>query len=173
MRGPSTYLPYSWISRKQGVTEQGTPGAEIISLRDGTYGEALPLVSTLEAFLKRPVRLVAGIDSLTGLQIVERGFSRKLAYMKKVALVAISGLHELYYGHGEETAPDDARCINRLVHRSGDTNWSDVLTKALDAKKHWACLVGLRIVTFYDTEAPGPSGYVVTAYEEDTNAGLY
>ena len=68
--------------------------------------------------------------------------------LKKTARISISSLHETFYGFAEDLTPDDSRTINRLVHRSGLRNWVDVLSKALDCRKHWECTYGLGLRTF-------------------------
>ena len=103
------------------------------------------------------------MDSMTGLQIVERGFSRKLAYLRKTSRVAIGGLHEIFFGHSEEITPHDSRTINRLYHEPGATNFSDVLSKALDVKKHWVCCAGLGLVAYEEVKDDDGDHYSTVA----------
>ena len=56
-----------------------------------------------------------------GLQVVERGYSRKLAYLRQVRRVSLSALREVYHGDApERTYVDDSFTLNRLLYRPGD-----------------------------------------------------
>ena len=85
-------------------------------------------------------------DSETSIGVVRRGYSRKLAYLRKHARLSIAALHEAFFGDAEDLEPCDSRTINRLEHEPGARNDSDVLTKALPAEKHWACAAALGLM---------------------------
>jgi hypothetical protein len=147
IEGPRTKLPIAFMSRKQTVTELSTGSSEMVAFRDVTYQEAVPLVGLLELMLQRAVRLIGEIDSEAARGAIRRGYSRKLAYLKKTQRVAISGLHELFHGEGAiDLEPDDSMSINRCNHVPGDKNVADLYTKALPAQKHWWCAEAANMV---------------------------
>ena len=144
--GPNTSLPVAHISRKQTVAAQHPGEAETVALRDVVYQEGLPFVGILEAIFQRPIRLIAETDSETAIGAIKRGYSRKMAYLRKTQRLSLSELHELFYGHDVCIDEDDSKSIDRLRHVPGDDDPVDVLTKALAVEKHWACARGLGMI---------------------------
>ena len=65
---------------------------------EGTFAEGLPLQGMMEDIVQRPMRLVAEIDNETAILAVRRGFSRRLADLKKGRHIQLSALHEIHYG---------------------------------------------------------------------------
>lgn len=131
-------LPIAWWAKKQAYTARSTPEAETVSLDEGSFAYAVPICGVLEEVLNRPVRIISEIDATTAISTVQKGFSRRLAYMKKTRRVSISALHELYFGDTEDIASvDDSTCINRLGHVPGEDNESDLLTKPFSIDRHW------------------------------------
>ena len=45
-----------------------------------------------------------------------------MSELKKTARLSLGALHEVYHGEGVHLDPDDSRCINRLVHRSCESD---------------------------------------------------
>ncbi len=84
--------------------------------------------------MERPTPLVTLEDSEPLIGAVERGTSRKLAYvLAKSEKVAISTLREVYYG---DPGDPDATSLHRLVKiPSGEQN-ADFLTKPLVVENH-------------------------------------
>jgi hypothetical protein len=143
-----TYIPLSWWARRQGATSRNTGEAETGSLDEGVFQEAIPTQGILEDVLLRPVRVIAEMDNSAAIGAVSRGFSRKLAYMKKWRRVSLSALHEYFYGDNPERTGDDDYSYNRLYHRAGDRNDSDLMTKAFAYARHWELvrMIGMRAV---------------------------
>ena len=69
---------------------------------------------------------VAG--ATTAVEVMRKGSSRKLAYLKKHQRIAISALWETYSQEGT---------INILLDQPGVGMVADPLTKGLDAATHW------------------------------------
>ena len=75
----------------------------------------MPLVGTLELILRRPVRIIASIDAQTGIDTVKRGYSRKMAYLRKTQRVSISCLPEVFFGEAEDLEPSDERTTAAML----------------------------------------------------------
>jgi hypothetical protein len=146
LQGPRSYIPAYWLARKQTVTGISTGDTELTSLRDGVYTDALPLVGTMEWLTRRPVRCIASTDTAVGISAVKRGYSRKMAYLRKTQRISLACLHGLFFGEAEDLEPEDCRTIHRLFHQAGSENDADVLTKALPVEKHYKCIEGLGMV---------------------------
>ena len=100
IRGPrGTWLLHEWWARRQGHTSRNTAEAETSALDEGVFAEAAPLSGILEQVLGRDVRVVAEMDNSTCIQAISRGFSRRLAYLKKVRRISLGALHELSLIH--------------------------------------------------------------------------
>ena len=85
-----------------------------------------PIRLLLESILRRIVCHVVLSDSDTARQAVLKGFSRKLAYMKKMTKISIGWIHDTFMH------PD-----NRLDRVDTKRNCSDICTKGLDHEAHW------------------------------------
>lgn len=132
------YLPISWWARKQSYTARSTPEAEIIALDEGTFLHAAPIAGVMGGLLSKDVRAVAEIDASVGISTVARGFSRRMAYLRKTRRVSMSALYGCYYGDQPEAEQaTDASTYNRLTHLPGDDNDADLMTKPFDAQGHW------------------------------------
>ena len=84
LRGPrGTFIPHNWWARKQGVTARNTAEAETASFDEGTFSEALPLQGVMEQILARPVRVATEQDNTASISAITRGYSRRLAYLRK------------------------------------------------------------------------------------------
>jgi hypothetical protein len=143
-----TWIPVEWRARRQGCTSRNTGEAETTALDEGTFQEAIPLQGILEELLLRDVRILSEIDNTAAIGAGSRGFSRKLAYLKKARRVSLGALHECFFGENPERIGDDAYSVNRLNHRSGERNESDMMTKAFAVDRHWELchMIGLRTI---------------------------
>ena len=121
-----------------GQPSRNTGEAETTARDIGTFEEAAPLQGILDDLNGVESRIVAEVDNTACIGAIKRGFSRKLAYLKKARRVSLGALHELYIGDGNpETTATDEFTINRLLHRSGETNEADLLTKGFPYDRHW------------------------------------
>ena len=133
-----TWIPFSWWARRMGQTSRNTGEAETTALDIGTFEEAIPLQGILEELLGNEIRVIAEVDNTACIGAVAKGFSRKLAYLKKARRVSLGALHEYYVGDGNpERKASDEFTVNRLHHRSGETNDADLLTKGFPYDRHW------------------------------------
>ena len=121
-----------------GQTSRNTGEAETTALDIGTFEEAVPLQGILDDLTGVESRIVAEVDNTACIGAIKRGFSRKLAYLKKARRVSLGALHELFIGDGNpETTATDEFTINRLLHRSGETNEADLMTKGFPYDTRW------------------------------------
>ena len=66
-------------------------------------------------------------DNETGVTAIRKGYSRKLAYLKKHQRISLGALHEVY----AEAGP------NILTDEKGVNMIADPMTKPLDVATHW------------------------------------
>ena len=137
LRGPKSWLPVGWGSRTQSATALSTPDAELCGEFEGTFRIGLPLAGVAEEVLSRIVRLVLRTDNTTAVEVVRKGYSRKLSYLKKHQRIAISALWETYIAEGSP---------NVLVEQPGVGMIADPLTKPLDVTVHWRHCRGIGLV---------------------------
>ena len=118
-------------------TSRNTGEAETTALDIGTLEEAMPFQEILDDLTGVESRIVAEVAHTACIGAIKRGCSRKLVYLRKARRVSLGALHELYVGEGNpETATTDEFTINRLMHRSGETNEADLLTKGFPYDRH-------------------------------------
>lgn len=137
-----------WWAKRQSYTARSTPEAETIALDEGTFLHAAPIAGVLEDLLQKDARVIAEIDASLAISTIARGYSRRMAYLRKTRRVSISALHEFYFGdHPETDQATDASTLNRLTHLPGDDNDADLLTKPFDAQRHWTLCDMIGMVT--------------------------
>ena len=66
-------------------------------------------------------------DNETGVTAIRKGYSRKLAYLKKHQRISLGALHEVYAEAGPNVLTDEA----------GVDMIADPMTKPLDVATHW------------------------------------
>jgi len=81
--GPQTFCPMTWSSKGNTATGRNTAEVEAIAIDRGTFLHALPLAATLERVLGRTVRVIVRSDNTAAIAAGLKGFSRKLAYLRK------------------------------------------------------------------------------------------
>ena len=142
IRGPhGTKAPIDWFSRKQLATGRHTAECETGAMDMGTFSLGLPLVGLMEELLGRSVRLFSEEDNTASLEAIAKGYSRKMAYLKKTSRVSLGALHEVYYGsEAVDLEGSDAQSINRLAHLSGSKMTADVFTKPVTHEVFWRLL---------------------------------
>jgi hypothetical protein len=152
IRGPKkTKMLLDFARRRQTATARNTADAETASLDEATHSSGLVAQEIYERLLKRPVRLCAEIDNDASLNAVRKGYSRRLCYLRRTQRISLGCLHEVYFGgeEVEELEATDDRSINRLRHLPGEEMTADIMTKLLEAEKHWRFCddAGLILVT--------------------------
>lgn len=143
--GPRTWIPTEWQCKNGTTTSRNTADAEMQSLDLGTFRSAIPTAYLLEQTMWRPVDIVGREDNAAVFLAVQRGYSRKLAYLAKSAKISISALHECYFGDPDEVGELKVHDINMLIKESTHTQRADILTKALGPIKHWENVKKLRM----------------------------
>ena len=73
------------------------------------------------------MRLILRSDNETGVAAIRKGYSRKLAYLKKHQRISLGALHEVYAENGPNVLADEA----------GIDMIADPMTKPLDVAAHW------------------------------------
>ena len=132
-----TLLPIDAVSKKQTSPGLHTAECETVACHEVTMHTGLPNVSLLETLTGRDVRLIAEEDNQASIAAIRKGFSRRMAYMKKTQRVSLSSLHQIFFGTSEEVNPTDEDTINRLEYVDTHENIADIFTKGLDYEKHW------------------------------------
>jgi hypothetical protein len=96
----------------------------------------LTLQDILEGLLKRVVRVVAHEDCEAATKVVQRGFSRKLAYLRKHTRTSISALHETYIS--EDAEDPNANTSNNMILQTPSVDQvADIFTKPVDHATFW------------------------------------
>ena len=131
---------------------RSTAEVESISIDRGTFVHALPLAATLETILGRSVRVICSSDNEASVSAGKKGYSRKLAYLKKYQRTSLAAIREVYVGHKEHEEPGDLS-PNVLRHINSTLNRSDLGTKPLDAVRHWTLLNRMRVQSLANTRA--------------------
>ena len=134
--GPRTSCPMSWSSKGNIAPGRNTAEVEVVQLDRATFLFAMPICATLEFILRRPVRICARSDNDAAIAAAKKGYSRKLAYLKKYQRTSLAALRHVYVGkeeHEEFGGPSQ----NFLGHVPTGKNRSDLGTKPMDHARHW------------------------------------
>jgi hypothetical protein len=142
--GPRTLCPMSWSSKGNIAPGRNTAEVEVVQLDRATFLYAMPICATLEVILRRPVRICARGDNDAALQAARKGYSRKLAYLKKYQRTSLASLRHVYVGK-EEHEEHGAPSINDLGYVASDKNRSDLGTKPMDHARHWVLMHRLQM----------------------------
>ena len=135
LRGPSSFFPLAWVSKRQTSTSRSTTESEVISLAYSLYQEGLPSLQLWELLLERSVKLRVMEDNQATILVVRKGYSPKLRHISRTHKVNLSCLAEVF---------SDENTVIEYV----DTNFqaADIFTKALPPQKWGAALrlLGMR-----------------------------
>ena len=144
LKGPNTFFPLAWISKRQTSTSRSTTESEVVSLAHSLYQEGIPALQLWEKLLQRPVDLVIHEDNQATIIVVRKGYSPKLRHIGRTHKINLSSLKE---------CPDDP-CIN-VQYIDTNEQAADIFTKALPPQKWYKalCLLGIRT----DIREPKPS----------------
>ena len=124
MEGPNTRFPLAWLARRQGSTARSTTEAEVVSLAEGLFQEALPMLSLWEVLLGRKPELIVMEDNQATIKVVLKGYSPKLRSLARTHRVNLSSIKEVF-------DCDDAK----IEYVKTDKQAADVFTKALEPAK--------------------------------------
>ena len=88
-------FPLSWGLSQQTSTSSATAESETIAFSHTLRREALPLQSLLEEALAQTVPIRSLIDNMQTLQVVEKGYSKKLRHLPRTQRICLGVLKEL------------------------------------------------------------------------------
>ena len=139
--GDHTRMVITWGCKLQDATAKSTPEAELILASDATTKTTIPLVDVLETLTGRSWRAVTLADNETCQAVVESGFSRKMAYVRKYQDVSVGLPHDWH-----------AREENRTEHVESAEQVADIMTKPLDHTSHWRLVRSMNMKAVAVTE---------------------
>ena len=149
MEGPNTFFPLAWLAKKQGSTARSTTEAEVVSLAQGLFQEALPMLSLWEKLLGRKPELVVMEDNQATIKVVLKGYSPKLRSLVRTQRVDLSSIKEVF-------DCDDAK----IEYVKTDKQAADMFTKALEPAKWQNAMDLLSIVSPSGPSAKASDGEV-------------
>ena len=73
LRGPTSFFPLAWVSKRQTSTSRSTTESEIISLAYSLYQEGIPSLQLWELLLQHSVKLRVMEDNQATIFVVNKG----------------------------------------------------------------------------------------------------
>ncbi|CAE6942204.1 RE1 [Symbiodinium sp. CCMP2592] len=124
LKGPNTFFPLAWVSKRQTSVSRSTTESEIVSLAHSLFQEALPALQLWQTILDYPIRLVIHEDNQATILVAKKGYSPKLRHIART--------HKVNLGSISEVIEEDDVDIEYV-----DTNLqaADIFTKALPPQK--------------------------------------
>ena len=124
LKGPNTFFPLAWVSKRQTSVSRSTTESEIVSLAHSLFQEALPALQLWQKILDYPIRLVIHDDNQATILVAKKGYSPKLRHIART--------HKVNLGSIAEVLEEDDVEIEYV-----DTNLqaADIFTKALPPQK--------------------------------------
>ena len=121
--GPKrTRFPIAWSSKRQSTVSRSTTEAELVSMADGLFVEALPVQDLLSRVLGRCVPLTVHEDNEAVLKVVEAGYSVKLRGLVRTQKLSIASISDFVKKHKDEIT---------LKYTNTKEQLADLFTKAL------------------------------------------
>ena len=121
--GPKgTQFPRAWSSRRQGAVSRSTTEAEMISLAEGLFVEALPVQDLLSKVAEHVVPLVVHEDNEAVIKVIEAGYSVKLRGLLRTHKLSIASVSDFIKTHKNEVL---------LKYTNTKEQLADLFTKAL------------------------------------------
>ena len=126
LKGPNTFFPLAWVSKRQTSVSRSTTESEIVSLAHSLFQEGLPALSLWERLLGRTsVQLVIHEDNQATILVAKKGYSPKLRHIARTHKVNLGSISEqLEEGTGVEIEYVDTA-----------EQAADIFTKALVPQK--------------------------------------
>ena len=78
LKGPNTFFPLAWVSKRQTSVSRSTTESEIVSLAHSLFQEALPALQLWQKILDYPIRLVIHDDNQATILVAKKGYSQSL-----------------------------------------------------------------------------------------------
>ena len=95
LKGPNSFFPLGWVSKRQTSLSRSTTESEIVSLAQSLYQEGLPALSLWSVLLGRDdLELVIHEDNHTTILVVKKGYSSKLRHVSRTHKVNLGGISE-------------------------------------------------------------------------------
>ena len=92
-KGPSSFFPLAWVSKRQPSVPRSTTKSEIVLLADSLYQEGLPALSLF--LLKRDdLELVIHEDNQATILVGKKGYSPKLRHVSRTHNVNLGCISE-------------------------------------------------------------------------------
>ena len=135
LRGPTSFFPLAWVSKRQTSTSRSTTESEVISLPYSLYQEGILSLQLWELLLQRSVKLRVMEDNQATILVVKKGYSPKLRHITRTHKVNLSCLSEVFAEGGVTIEYVDTK-----------DQAADIFTKALPPQKWGAALslLGMR-----------------------------
>ena len=135
IRGPTSFFPLAWVSKRQTSTSRSTTESEVISLAYSLYQEGIPSLQLWELLLQRSVKLRVMEDNQATILVVRKGYSPKLRHISRTHKVNLSCLSEAFAEGGISIEYVDTK-----------EQAADIFTKSLQPQKWGAALnlLGMR-----------------------------
>ena len=135
LRGPTSFFPLAWVSKRQTSTSRSTTESEVISLAYSLYQEGIPSLQLWELLLQRSVKLRVMEDNQATILVVKKGYSPKLRHITRTHKINLSCLSEVF-AEGDVT----------IEYVDTKDQAADIFTKALPPQKWGAALnlLGMR-----------------------------
>ena len=108
------------------TTSLSTPNSELVAAAQGMAHRGEPLRLAWEYMLSRTVSHAIRTDSDVARLAALKGYSRRLAYLKKAQRLSIGWIHDMCM-----------RADTGLARLDTKKKRSDLLTKGLDHTDHW------------------------------------
>ena len=119
-------FPLSWGLSQQTSTASATAESETIAFSHAARREALPIQMLLQGALNSPVQIVCMIDNMQTIQVVTKGYSKKLRHLPRTQRICLGVLHEMI------SDPDMRMCME---HCPTLQQKADIFIKTLAAAK--------------------------------------
>ena len=129
-----TWVPLSWLSKRQTSTSRSTTEAEMVALATSLFSEALPMLSLWELVLGRSVTLRIFEDNTATITIARNGYSAKLRHVGRTHKINLGSVYDILH---------DPNVILEYVESAKQV--ADIFTKALEVFKWQPAIDMLRI----------------------------
>ena len=126
LKGPNSFFPLAWLSKRQTSVSRSTTGSEIVSLAHSLYQEGLPALSLwAELRGRKDLELVIHEDNQATILVAKKGYSPKLRH--------ISRTHKVNLGCISEQLAEGSHISIQYVDTAEQA--ADIFTKALPPQK--------------------------------------
>ena len=95
LKGPNSFFPLAWLSKRQTSVSRSTTESEIVSLTHSLYQEGLPALSLWAELLGRQdLELVIHEDNQATILVAKKGYSPKLRHISRTHKVNLGCISE-------------------------------------------------------------------------------